>query len=330
MCHQPIFESARVSADSFDFNPIFTYIEDSLSAPDILIGNFETVTAGKDRKYTGYPQFNTPDDYVAALKNAGFDFLVTSNNHCLDRGESGVLRTLEILQSTGIPSTGTFKSQSDRDSVRIISLNGISIAILNYTYGTNGMPVPKGKEWLVNLIDTALIKSDIEKAVSYSPDLITVFYHFGTEYKREPDAYQKKIVEFTKRAGADLIIGSHPHVIERMEFFSALGGRLDTGYVVYSLGNFLSNQQWRYSDAGVIVNLDIEKNLHSGKCRIREVRPVPTLVYISRFTGKKQYYILPAGESTDSTRFEFLSKNDLKRLTLSTQDTRSILYSTAE
>ncbi len=329
MCHKPIFESSRVNSGSFDFNPIYKYISEYLSAPDVMIGNLETVTAGKVKGYTGYPQFNTPDEYISALKKAGFDFLVTSNNHSMDRGEKGVLRTLEILSANGIPSTGTFQNETDRDSIRIINPNGIAVAILNYTFGTNGIPLPRGKDYLVNRIDTNLIKSDIEKALSLKPDVLLLFYHFGTEYKRTPDEYQERIVEFSKRAGADIIIGSHPHVVEKIEKYLTVGGRLDTGFVAYSLGNFLSNQQWRYADAGVILNLSLEKNLNSGRVRISEITPVPTMVYISRHSGKRQYYILPASENIDTVKLNFLKKSEIQRLKNSYSDTKGILYSGA-
>lgn len=327
MCHQPIYESARVKPDSFDFAPMFSYVLDHLSAPDVMIGNLETVCAGKERTYSGYPRFNTPDSYIDALKNSSFDFLVTGNNHSMDRGEFGVLKTLEKLRSLGISSAGTYSGKPDRDSVRIIETNGIKSAILNYTYGTNGILLPRGKSYLVNIIDTALIRRDIDSAIRKAPDLLVVVFHFGTEYKREPDDYQKRIVDFTIRAGADIIIGSHPHVIQRMERFVTNNGRIDTGFVAYSLGNFLSNQRWRYSDAGVILNIKLEKNRFTDRIKISEIHPVPVWVYTGHYEGKRRYYILPATDSPDTLNYPFLSAPDRQNIKQAYEDTYQILYS---
>lgn len=327
MCHQPLYESARVKADSFDFEPMFSFIKEYLSKPDLMIGNLETVCAGKEKTYSGYPRFNTPDGYIPALKNASFDFLVTSNNHSMDRGEYGVLRTLEKIRANGLSSTGTFSDQRDRDSIRFEETKGIKTAILNYTYGTNGIALPKGKGYLVNLIDTILIAKDIDSALAAQPDLLIVMYHFGSEYKREPDSFQKRIVDFTIRSGADIIIGSHPHVIQRMERYVTNNGRTDTGFVAYSLGNFLSNQRWRYSDAGVIINLTVEKNNNSGGIRITEIDPVPTWVYSGNYDGKRQYYILPATDMPDTLGYPFLSGKEVEEIRQAYQDTREILFS---
>lgn len=192
MCHAPQFEYARVSKDSFDFNPVFRYVAKNLSESDFTFGNLETVTAGKEAKYSGYPMFNSPSALLDALKNAGFDLLITSNNHSLDRGESGIRKTINELKSRDINYTGTHLSQADRDSIRVFNIKNISIAFLAYSYGTNGNPIPIGKSYLINLIDLNLIKEDISRAKKLKPDLVLVYFHFGEEYRREPNAYQKK------------------------------------------------------------------------------------------------------------------------------------------
>ncbi|MGA7720817.1 MAG: CapA family protein, partial [Ignavibacteriaceae bacterium] len=212
MCHSPQFEYARVSADSFDFKPSFEIIKKYLQNSDFTFGNLETVAGGKAKGYSGYPFFNAPDQFVSAVKSAGFNLITTSNNHALDGGEAGLLRTISIIKNSGLNYTGTFISGKDRDSIRIYNIKGIKVGLLAYTYGTNGNTVPKGKPYLINIIDTALIRNDINLYRHNGAEIVLVYFHFGTEYKRTPDDYQKTIVEKTIAGGADLIIGGHPHV----------------------------------------------------------------------------------------------------------------------
>jgi poly-gamma-glutamate synthesis protein (capsule biosynthesis protein) len=151
MCHTPQMTNAKQADGSYDFNPSFAEVKQFLSAPDIMIGNLELTFAGPKKPYGGYPAFNTPDDYITAITNSGFDFLVTSNNHSMDTGEEGLQRTLKKVREAGLGSTGTFDSQRDRDSIRVLSKNGISVAILNYTYGTNGAYPSADHKYMLNV-----------------------------------------------------------------------------------------------------------------------------------------------------------------------------------
>ena len=225
MCHSPQYDYARVSKDSFDFNPVYREVKKYFEESDFVFGNLETVTAGKNKVYSGYPLFNTPDEYITALYNAGFHLLTTSNNHSLDRGEYGVLKTIEQIKQNGLLYNGTFNSAEDRNTIRIIDIKGIKVAFLAYTFGTNGIPVPEGKSYLINLIDFDLIKADVEKARETGADIVLVHYHFGEEYKREPTSYQKEVVLKTISFGADIIIGGHPHVLEPVQFFKTKNTR---------------------------------------------------------------------------------------------------------
>ena len=226
MCHSVQFHYAETHKDNFNFNPVYQIVKQYLSASDFTIGNLETVVAGKEKRYSGYPLFNSPHEYINALKNTGFDLLFTANNHALDRGEYGVLRTIEILKGNKINYEGTFVSQRDRDSIRIIDINGIKVAFLAYTYGTNGNIVPKDKPYLIKRIDFNLIRKDIQMARAKKADIVLVYLHFGTEYKRDPDKNQKVVVDSTIKYGADIIIGSHPHVIEPMKIFKTNNGSI--------------------------------------------------------------------------------------------------------
>ena len=324
MCHSTQYNYARVENDSFDFRPVYKEVKDYLLSSDLMVGNLETVTAGKKAGYSGYPFFNTPDDYIAALYHSGFDLLTTANNHSLDQGEKGVQRTIEQLMLNNLNYVGTFSSQRDRDSIRVFDLNGITVAVLSYTYGTNGIPKPKGKDYVVNLIEHDLINRDISNARKTGCDIVIVSYHFGEEYKRFPNQYQIEVVNQTIKSGADIIIGSHPHVIQPVDFYKTQNAKLDSGFIAYSLGNFISNQRWRYSDAGVILNIELTKNLSTDSIFISGVNYLPTCVFRGNTDLGKEFIILPS-QRYDDTTYYFLSKEERKLMKQALDDTGSIL-----
>ena len=324
MCHSPQFQYAQVSKDSFDFSPVYRNVKKYLSSSDFTFGNLETVTAGKEKGgYTGYPFFNTPSSYITALKEVGFDLLVTANNHSLDRSEKGVLKTIDEIQSRNINYVGTYSSQRDRDSIRIFMIKGIRIAFLAYSYGTNGNPIPKGKHYLINLIDYELIEKDISSAKLNGAELVLVHFHFGEEYKREPVQFQKEVVNKTIELGADIIIGGHPHVLQPVNFYKTKNEKLDSGFVAYSMGNFFSNQQARYKDAGMILTINITKDLINNKFEISEVNYLPTWVFKGNTSNGKEYVIMPAATISDSTIT--LSKIDSTKMNQAFDDTRFII-----
>jgi poly-gamma-glutamate capsule biosynthesis protein CapA/YwtB (metallophosphatase superfamily) len=325
MCHSPQYDYAMVNADSFDFNPEFQEIKPYLQNSDFTFGNLETVTAGKSKKYSGYPLFNAPDAFISAIKSAGFNLVTTSNNHALDRGEYGLLRTISTIKNAGLDYAGTYTSQRDRDSIRIFNIKGIKLALLAYSYGTNGNPVPKGKSYLINLIDTVLIRDDITSARRIGADIVLVYFHFGTQYKRFPSDNQKLIVDKAISYGADLIIGGHPHVIEPAEFFKTKSEKLDTGFAVYSMGNFISNQRWRYSDAGVVLKIFLKKNVGSGKISISKVTYLPTWVFKGKINNKDEYAILPAADTLSRVYTHDMATDDKKEMLQAFDDTKYIL-----
>lgn len=323
MCHSPQFNYAKVSKDSFDFNPVYRYIKENLENADFTFGNLETVIGEKGSTYLGYPRFKSPKDYVTALAQNGFDFLCFANNHTLDQGEQGVLNTIRTLNENNIGYTGAFNSQSDRDSIRILKLNGIKIALLAYSYGTNGSVIPKGKDYLINLIDYNLIEKDIHTAKQYGAEIVLVNFHFGNEYQRFPSDYQKEVVKKTIEFGADLITASHPHVIQPIEFYKTNGATLDSGIAAYSLGNFISNQRQRYTDAGVILYLILEKNLNTKKIALKSVEYLPTWVFKGKTEFGNEFLILPLQKNFDS--FNFLSQTDKAKMKQALIDTEEII-----
>jgi poly-gamma-glutamate capsule biosynthesis protein CapA/YwtB (metallophosphatase superfamily) len=322
MCHSVQYKYARVNSDSFDFRPVYRLVKDLISSADFAFGNLETVTAGKKKGFSGYPFFNSPDEFVSALKDAGFDLLTTSNNHSLDRGEEGLLRTINQVTFNGLGYNGTFSSKADRDSIRIFEINGIRVAFLAYSYGTNGLPIPKGKNYLINLIDTVLIKNDIEAARQNNSDFVLVHYHFGEEYKREPSGSQEYLVNKTIDYGADIIIGGHPHVLQPAEFKKGSARSIDSVFVIYSMGNFISNQQWRYSDAGVILNLNLSKNFKTGRKTVDYISITPTWVFKGKTNRGNEYIIIPEGSDTPELNF---NKETKLKMAQAFEDTKGIL-----
>lgn len=326
MCHSPQYESVQAGADSFDFSPVYRFVDKYLSRADYTFGNLETVTAGKGRKYTGYPMFNSPDDFVGALKRSGFDFIFTSNNHSIDRGQFGVLQTLENIRRNKLEYCGTFSSEKDRDSIRIISKNGIRLAVLAYTYGTNGNYIPKDSPYLVNLIDTTLIRNDIKKARSSNVDLVLVYFHFGIEYLKEPVSDQVSIVNAAVNDGADIIIGSHPHVLQPVDLIKSKYSKLDSVLVVYSLGNFISGQRERYKASGVIFNIEVKKDWSKDSVYLGDLTFIPTWVYKGSTGKRDEYVILPAETAASSdTAYTFLSSYYSNRVKQSFTDSKEIL-----
>lgn len=263
MCHGPNYNDAYNSkTKTYDFSTFFTQINSYISDADISIGNLETTFAGGNKAYSGYPTFNSPPQLAQDVKDIGIDVLTTANNHSLDTGYSGLTNTIDELDELGISHTGTFKSEEDQNEILIKDVNGIKIAFLAYTYGTNGIAVPKGKEYCINLIDKDLIKSQLESAKELNPDIICVSMHWGIEYKIQQNSEQEELADFLFENGVDIILGSHPHVLEPMEkrTITLDDGTTKDGFVIYSLGNFMSAQKDKYTKDSIILNLQITKH----------------------------------------------------------------------
>jgi poly-gamma-glutamate capsule biosynthesis protein CapA/YwtB (metallophosphatase superfamily) len=324
MCHLPQTNNAKLSDGSFDFNPSFEYITPFLQDADITIGNLETTFAGKTQPYAGYPAFNSPDEYCTAIKNAGFDFLVTANNHSMDTREAGLLRTIDVIKKHSLGYAGTYLNQRDHDSIRILEIKGIKLGILNYTYGTNGSYPSSDHKYMLNLIDSASIVADIKRSKNLGAEVVLVFFHMGLENVTEPTKAQKDAVKFALEAGATLVIGAHPHVIGPTKQIYSEAVK-DTVFIAYSLGNFLSNQYWRYTDAGVILKLAIQKNHTKKRVFFKEASFLPTWVY--RGDGAKKMHILfPAQWASDSSKLPtFITKNHRQKMLEAFEDTKQVI-----
>jgi len=244
---------------TYDFMHNFTDVKKYFNAADYAIGNFETVVGGEKAGISDYPRFNTPDSFLDSLEFSGIDMVTTANNHCVDKGTQSLLRTIEKLDQYGFDHVGTYASKEKRDTVFIKDINGITFAFLSYTYGTNGLPYDN--EWNVNIISENLIKQDIAAAKELNPDFIVVLPHMGNEYELYPKDVFKNWAQFMFDCGADIILASHPHVLQPMEIVELEkdDGSMKNGFIIYSLGNFISSQTTPPRNAGMILNLEFEK-----------------------------------------------------------------------
>ena len=297
MCHNSNYNDAYNSdTDTYDFSYVFQDIAKYFENDDITIGNLETTLAGKEIGYSSYPTFNTPEILATDLKELGLDVLATANNHSLDKGYVGIENTITELDNAGISHTGTYNSQESSEQYLVKDVNGINIAFLNYTYGTNGIAIPSGREYCVNLIDRDKIQSDLNNVKALgNVDLICVIIHWGTEYRLTPTDEQEELANFMFENGADIILGGHSHCLEPMEkrTITLEDGTTKDGFIVYSLGNFMSGQNKSYTRQSVILQLQITKNGETGAITIDKIEYVPIYMYnYSSPKGAHNYKIL--------------------------------------
>lgn len=260
LCHNTqYFDAYNSSTGEYDFNYVFENVVKYIEPADIAISSLETTFAGQDRGYSNYPTFNSPDSLITAVKNAGVDIISTAGNHCLDYGFSGLSRTIDVLNENGLEHLGTYKSEEEQNSILYKNIENVKIAFLNYTYGTNGIPIPEGKEFCVNLIDKDLISSQIAKAKNEGADVIVACMHWGTEYLTTQNDEQEELADFLFKNGVDIIIGNHPHVAEPMEKRTVTleDGTEKDCFVIYALGNFTADQNYANTRSSVILNLDL-------------------------------------------------------------------------
>lgn len=248
MQHLPQVHAARQADGTFDYTEVFADVAPYFAAADLVVANLETTLTDSDN-YAGYPCFRSPIALAAALQKAGVDVCALANNHCCDAGARGIRTTTRTLTDLGLLHTGVFADSTSRATSHplVIERGGIRFALLNYTESTNGIPTPRGT-W-VNRIDTAAMRTDLQRARA-AADCTVVIIHWGNEYQREPSREQRRLAQFLRRHGADLVVGSHPHVVQPVEVDS-------TGGIIYSLGNFVSNQRKRYTDGGLMARLTV-------------------------------------------------------------------------
>jgi poly-gamma-glutamate synthesis protein (capsule biosynthesis protein) len=282
----------------YDYSSYFQYLKEEITSADLAIVNLEVTLAGKP--YKGYPQFSAPDEYAWALKEAGFDIFLNANNHIVDRGNAGVLRTLSTLDSRAILHTGVFKNAMEKEQnyPLIVEKKGICFAFLNYTYATNGFyaspPV------IVNYIRKDSIRKDIQKAKRLGADVIIAHMHWGVEYKMIQNKAQEDLAKFMIREGVDLIIGAHPHVIQPSKVVTDSLGNIDQ-VIVYSLGNLISGMIAPNTDGGQLLKVTLRRSLD--KVRIQSAEYALIYRHKEKEGTKINYTVVPValvGENDSS------------------------------
>jgi poly-gamma-glutamate capsule biosynthesis protein CapA/YwtB (metallophosphatase superfamily) len=291
MGHGAQIKSAEIKPGEYNYSPCFEHVRPLIESADIAVGNLELTLPGKP-PYTGYPMFRSPDALAETLKDVGFDIIVTANNHSNDSRGKGVISTIETLRGNGFWQTGTFKNAREREMFYplIVYQEGFKLAILNYTYGTNG--VPTDTPTIVNLLDTTLMARDLADARARKPDYTIVVAHWGLEYQLAENAEQRQLARFMIDHGADLIVGMHPHVVQPARMELGAGGR--QVLTAYSLGNFISNQQQPHTDGGIMLQVELIKPHAGQRAVLGRWGYIPVWRYIhTRAGGKSSYHVLP-------------------------------------
>ena len=302
LINDKLYNTAKKGDGSYDFKPMYSYIKDIIKNYDLAYYNQETILGGSEIGVSSYPAFNSPYEVGDATIDAGFNLVSLATNHTLDRGEKAIINSLNYWNNkSNVLTSGSYLSNNDRNKINIKEVNNITYTMLNYTYGTNGIKVPEGKEYLVNIWpcnsnnpdnDTKYqeykktVKEDIER-VRDKVDLLIVAMHFGVEYTHVPTKYQIDMAEFLSSLGVDIIIGTHPHVIMPITYIN------DT-LVIYSLGNFLSAQDTNNdynTTVGLLSSIKITKNIDKDNNTSIKLSDLNNeLIYT---TNKDGYKIIP-------------------------------------
>jgi len=297
----------------YDYSSYFRYLTETISCADIAVVNLETTLGGKP--YSGYPLFCSPDEYAVALKEAGFDVFLNANNHILDRFSKGMHRTLDVLDSLEVMHTGVFRNWEERKNTYplMIERNGIRMAFLNYTYDTNDIE-PTSTD-IVNYIDRFLMRDDIQRAKFLKADVIIANMHWGAEYKLRQNSEQEQIAQFLIKEGVDIVMGSHPHVVQPAQALTDSTGKI-SNIIVYSLGNLVSNMTLVNTDGGQMIRIVLDKQ--------KEKPHIVSCHYILVYVDKKQN-----GNKTDYTIVPVISEasvtaNQIK-MQLFAQNARAVL-----
>ena len=314
MSHMPITNDAW-NGERYDYARIMAAARPYVETADYAVVNLETTLSGGP-PYSGYPAFNSPDDLARDLKALGFDLCLTANNHSLDRGFSGLSRTLDVLDGAGLAHVGTSRTQEEFDhNAAVADVGGISVAFLGYAYGTNGIPIPKKHPYAINVFNTDYLTSlskpdwdrlagDLEDAKALKTDLVAVMIHWGLEYKLTQNQYQEELADFLFENGADIILGGHSHVPQPMEIRTLPDGR--QGFVCYSLGNFISSQTKPNTDTTAVLTLELTRDNETGEAQVTGYSYAP-MYMLDREAGAKPrfqlldvYAALASGEAGES------------------------------
>ena len=310
MSHMPVTNDAWDETQGiYDYTPIFEAARPYVEGADYAVANLET-TLSTEGPYSGYPAFRSPAALAEDLKELGFDLMLTANNHCLDRRYDGLVSTLDQLDQAGLAHVGTARTaeESGAANIHVADVGGISVAFLGYTYGTNGIPLPEGREYAVNLFntdymttlstpDTQRLESDLAAARALDTDLIAVMIHWGVEYQTTQNSYQEELADLLIANGADLVLGGHSHVPQPIETrtVTAAAGTQRTGFVCYSLGNFISSQVDPLTDTTAVLTLELTLDHETGEAGVTGWSYAPMLMV--RRDGTERVFTLTDASS---------------------------------
>lgn len=305
LIHSSVYKDANKHANynGYDFKPMYTYIKDIVSNYDLAYYNQETILGGTEIGLSDYPAFNSPYEVGDAMIDAGFNLVSLATNHTIDRGEKAVINSCNYWdQFEDVMTAGSYCSFEERNEVQVMEKNNISYSMLSYTYGTNGIPVPSGKEYLVNVWPTKgnnpetdseyqaykeVVREDIER-VRDKVDVLMVAMHWGVEYTHTPTVYQLDMAQYLADLGVDIIIGSHPHVVMPVTF-------IDDTLVIYSLGNLISAQETNLDYAkmvGLMSSVKITKTVKGEESNI-ELSDVNNELLFTYYSGWRNFKIVP-------------------------------------
>ncbi len=290
LIHGAVYIDARVGNNSYDFSGMIENIKPLISDYDLKYYNQETIIGGKALGVSHYPRFNSPEEIGDNMVDLGFNLVSLANNHSLDKDEKGILNSNEYWKSKNVITAGTYSSWEERNDIKVYEQNGIKYAFLAYTTTTNGLSMPKGKEYLLNVYSEKQAKEDIDK-IKDKVDVIIVSMHWGEEYVFDPTEGEKEIANYLSSLGVNLIIGSHPHVVQPV-------GYVNDTLVIYSLGNFLSGQRPMGIDKtiGLMVGMDIVVN--DSKVTFENVNK--NLIYTYSTTSDTKYKLYAFSQLNDS------------------------------
>lgn len=291
LIHNAVYNDAKQADNSYDFKKMFAKVKPLTEGYDLKFYNQESILGGTEIGLSTYPRFNSPKEVGDAFLDMGFNLVSLANNHTLDRGEAGIISSLNYWKDKDVLTAGSYESLESRNNPIIKSKNGISYALLAYTTVTNGLTRPEGKEYYLNVYDETQVKKDIE-LLRDKVDLLLVSMHFGTEYSLKQNEEQEKIANYLASLGVDIVIGHHPHVIEPITY-------IDNTLVIYSLGNFISGQLTVDQLTGLMVGVDVIKEKDK---QIKLVNLRADLTYTKTknpITNEFEYEVIPYNELTD-------------------------------
>lgn len=290
IAHAPIYKEAKIDENKYDFRYIFEYIKPIIKKYDLAFYNQETIIGGKHLGLSSYPLFNTPEEFGDAFVDMGFNIVSLANNHTLDKGEKGIINSLNYWKTKDVLTAGSYLSFDERVKDNIKKKNNITYTLLSYTVYTNGLKVPKGKDYLVDIFDYDKVKADVER-LRDKVDLLIVSMHWGYEYSNTPNQQQKEIATFLASLGVDIVIGHHPHVIQPIEY-------IDGTLVLYSLGNFVSAQIGTDRLTGMIASLKISKEVNNDITTINFSDLEVTFIYTYYDKNYSNFKVIPFDQIT--------------------------------